>query len=86
LVAYKEKLLEVKAEIEQNGGQSICFSMRPMTWKIDAVSKQILADVDHIDILINNAGRSIRRAVHESLIVSMTLNAPCSSTTLAQYV
>jgi len=33
---------------------------------IDEVSKQILAAVDHIDILINNAGRSIRRAVHES--------------------
>jgi NADP-dependent 3-hydroxy acid dehydrogenase YdfG len=53
---------------------------------IDAVSKEILASVDHIDILINNAGRSIRRAVHESLIVSMTLNVPCNSTTLAQYV
>jgi NAD(P)-dependent dehydrogenase (short-subunit alcohol dehydrogenase family) len=34
---------------------------------IDAVSKEILAAVDHIDILINNAGRSIRRAVHESV-------------------
>lgn len=33
---------------------------------IDQVSKEILASVDHIDILINNAGRSIRRAVHES--------------------
>lgn len=33
---------------------------------IDQVSKEILATVDHIDILINNAGRSIRRAVHES--------------------
>ncbi len=27
---------------------------------------KFLASVDHIDILINNAGRSIRRAVHES--------------------
>jgi short-subunit dehydrogenase len=34
---------------------------------IDEVSKQIIASVDHIDILINNAGRSIRRAVHESV-------------------
>ncbi len=33
---------------------------------IDEVSKQILASVDHIDTLINNAGRSIRCAVHES--------------------
>ncbi len=33
---------------------------------IDQVSKEILASVDHIDILINNAGRSIRRVVHES--------------------
>ncbi|MFX9061839.1 SDR family NAD(P)-dependent oxidoreductase, partial [Acinetobacter baumannii] len=26
----------------------------------------VMAHVDHVDYLINNAGRSIRRAVHES--------------------
>ena len=33
---------------------------------IDELSKQVMAHVDHVDYLINNAGRSIRRAVHES--------------------
>ena len=64
----EEKLLKVKAEIEQAGGKASVYpcDLNEMD-AIDAVSKQILADVDHIDILINNAGRSIRRAVHESL-------------------
>ncbi len=64
----EEKLLEVKAEIEQAGGKASVYpcDLNEMD-AIDAVSKQILADVDHIDILINTAGRSIRRAVHESL-------------------
>jgi len=64
----EEKLLEVKAEIEQAGGKASVYpcDLNEMD-AIDAVSKQILADVDHIDILINNAGRSIRRAVHESV-------------------
>ncbi|MHA3048510.1 SDR family NAD(P)-dependent oxidoreductase [Acinetobacter sp. ANC 4641] len=64
----EEKLLEVKTEIEESGGQASVYpcDLNDME-AIDAVAKQILADVDHIDILINNAGRSIRRAVHESL-------------------
>ncbi|MHA3059136.1 SDR family NAD(P)-dependent oxidoreductase [Acinetobacter sp. ANC 4636] len=64
----EEKLLEVKTEIEQDGGQASVYpcDLNDMD-AIDAVAKQILTDVDHIDILINNAGRSIRRAVHESI-------------------
>lgn len=64
----KETLDEVKAEIEANGGKASVFpcDLNDME-SIDAVSKDILASVDHIDILINNAGRSIRRAVHESV-------------------
>ncbi|MHA3055554.1 SDR family NAD(P)-dependent oxidoreductase [Acinetobacter sp. ANC 4633] len=64
----EEKLVEVKTEIEESGGQASVYpcDLNDME-AIDAVAKQILADVDHIDILINNAGRSIRRAVHESL-------------------
>ena len=64
----KETLDEVKAEIEAKGGKASVFpcDLNDME-AIDAVSKEILASVDHIDILINNAGRSIRRAVHESL-------------------
>jgi NAD(P)-dependent dehydrogenase (short-subunit alcohol dehydrogenase family) len=53
---------------------------------IDAVSKEILAAVDHIDILINNAGRSIRRAVHESVDRFHDFERTMQLTTLVQYV
>ena len=68
LARTKDKLDEVKAEIEAEGGKTSVFpcDLNDME-SIDAVSKEILASVDHIDILINNAGRSIRRAVHESI-------------------
>lgn len=64
----KEKLEEVKAEIEAEGGQASVFpcDLNDMD-SIDQVSKEIQASFDHIDILVNNAGRSIRRAVHESV-------------------
>ncbi len=63
-----ETLEQVKQEIEAKGGKASIFpcDLNDMD-AIDETSKQILASVDHIDILINNAGRSIRRAVHESL-------------------
>ncbi|WP_336167238.1 SDR family NAD(P)-dependent oxidoreductase [Acinetobacter sp. 161(2023)] len=63
----QETLEEVKADIESRGGKATIFpcDLNDMDM-IDQVSKEILATVDHIDILINNAGRSIRRAVHES--------------------
>ena len=64
----KETLEEVKANIEARGGKASVFpcDLNDLA-SIDEVSKQILAEFDHIDILVNNAGRSIRRAVHESL-------------------
>ena len=64
----EETLKEVQAEIQAEGGQADIFpcDLNDMD-AIDEVSKQIIASVDHIDILINNAGRSIRRAVHESI-------------------
>ena len=64
----EETLKEVQAEIQADGGQASVFpcDLNDMN-SIDDVSKQILASVAHIDILINNAGRSIHRAVHESV-------------------
>ena len=64
----EETLKEVQAEIQAKGGKADIFpcDLNDMD-AIDAASKQIIASVDHIDILINNAGRSIRRAVHESV-------------------
>ena len=69
LVAHKQETLEqVQAEIEAAGGKATIFpcDLNDMA-AIDAVSEKILASVEHIDFLINNAGRSIRRAVHESV-------------------
>lgn len=68
LARSEDKLQQAQAEIIADGGQAsyyIC-DMNDMS-SIDAVSQQILAEGSQIDILINNAGRSIRRAVHESL-------------------
>lgn len=69
LVARTQETLEqVKADIEAKGGKASIFPCDLNNMEaIDEVSKQIIASVDHIDILINNAGRSIRRAVHESV-------------------
>lgn len=49
----KETLEEVKAEIEAKGGSASVFpcDLNDLD-SIDKVSKQILASVDHIDILI----------------------------------
>lgn len=68
LARTEETLAEVKQAIEEKGGQALIFpcDLNDLN-SIDQVSQQILASVDHIDILINNAGRSIRRAVHESI-------------------
>ena len=67
LARTEEALAQAQSEIEAKGGKATIFpcDLNDMT-AIDEVSKQILNTVDHIDILINNAGRSIRRAVHES--------------------
>ncbi|MDM1758450.1 MULTISPECIES: SDR family NAD(P)-dependent oxidoreductase [unclassified Acinetobacter] len=64
----EETLKEVQADIQAKGGKADIFpcDLNDMD-AIDIVSKQIISSVDHIDILINNAGRSIRRAVHESI-------------------
>ena len=67
LARTKETLEQVKQEIEDKGGKASVFpcDLNDMD-SIDQVSKEVLASVEQIDILINNAGRSIRRAVHES--------------------
>lgn len=64
----QEDLLQVQIEIQAFGGKADIFpcDLNDME-QIDRCSKQIMACVGRIDILINNAGRSIRRAVHESL-------------------
>jgi NAD(P)-dependent dehydrogenase (short-subunit alcohol dehydrogenase family) len=63
-----EKLDEVKASIEAEGGAAYVYPCDITdTEAVAATVKQMLADhPDGIDFLVNNAGRSIRRSVHLS--------------------
>jgi len=62
-----EKLEATKAEIEANGGICHIYSCDLASLdSIDGLAQKVLAEHGHIDVLINNAGRSIRRAVENS--------------------
>ena len=59
-----EKLEEVKAEIERDGGTAYAYSADLSDYdSIDALVEKIFADHASVDVLVNNAGRSIRRSV-----------------------
>jgi NAD(P)-dependent dehydrogenase (short-subunit alcohol dehydrogenase family) len=59
-----EKLEETKAEIERQGGTAYVYSADLSDLdSIDDLCKTMLADHASIDMLVNNAGRSIRRSV-----------------------
>ncbi len=59
-----EKLEEVKAEIEAEGGIAYVYSADLSDMEsIDKVVAAMLAEHAQIDMLVNNAGRSIRRSV-----------------------
>jgi NAD(P)-dependent dehydrogenase (short-subunit alcohol dehydrogenase family) len=60
----QEKLDEAKAEIEATGGTAYVYSCDLSDFDaIEALVEQMLADHPRIDMLVNNAGRSIRRSV-----------------------
>ena len=63
-----DKLEATRKEIVAAGGRCFAYScdLADMT-AIDALAKKILAEHKVIDFLVNNAGRSIRRAVINSL-------------------
>lgn len=64
----QDTLQQVQTDIVQAGGKASIFPCDLSDMEaIDRVAKEIIKKVEHIDILINNAGRSIRRAVHESI-------------------
>lgn len=69
LVARGVEKLEQTAEmIRKVGGTAFIYPCDLTNLDaIDEMAAQVLADHGHVDILINNAGRSIRRAVIESL-------------------
>jgi len=63
----KEKLDETQRIIETIGGEAFVYPCDLNSMEaIDAMAAAVLKDFGHVDILINNAGRSIRRAVAES--------------------
>lgn len=63
-----DKLEQVSREIRRRGGRSHLYSCDITDGaSVDALIKQVLADhPDGIDMLVNNAGRSIRRSVQLS--------------------
>ncbi len=65
LVARSEdKLEETKREIEDNGGTAYAYSAdisEPDS--VEQLVEKVLADHPAVDVLVNNAGRSIRRSV-----------------------
>jgi short-subunit dehydrogenase len=63
-----DKLEETKREIEDAGGTAYAYSADLSDMDaIDTVVKEMLAEHAAIDMLVNNAGRSIRRGITLSL-------------------
>ncbi len=64
----EEKLLETRREIEARGGSAIIQAVDVAdAAACDALVQRVLEEHGGVDILINNAGRSIRRAIENSL-------------------
>ncbi len=69
LVARTLSTLEQQADIiRQQGGEAYAYACDLSNMEdIDRLAKKVLKDFGRVDVLVNNAGRSIRRAVMESL-------------------
>ncbi len=60
----QEKLEATKKLIESQGGTAYAYPCDLSDLQaIDALTKQLCEDFDHIDFIVNNAGRSIRRSL-----------------------
>jgi short-subunit dehydrogenase len=68
LIARRRELLEeTKSEIEGRGGVAhlyVCDLSNPAD--VDEMAVQVLEQHGHVDVLVNNAGRSIRREIGSS--------------------
>jgi len=63
----KEKLDALRQEIETEGGRAFVYPADLSDLEAcDAMIQKVLADHGQVDILINNAGRSIRRSIEAS--------------------
>lgn len=69
LIARRQPLLaKVADEVRQAGGTVTYFSADLSTETgVDEVCQQIQSQHDKVDVLINNAGRSIRRSITDSM-------------------
>ncbi|MCM6776204.1 SDR family NAD(P)-dependent oxidoreductase [Nocardia sp. CDC159] len=68
LARRSEELAAVVDEIEATGGQAYAYQCDVTdSESVEHTVKTILDEHDHVDMLVNNAGRSIRRAVHRSV-------------------
>jgi len=84
----EEKLLETKKEIDATGGKTWIYTCDVSdTASCDALVKRVIDEHGACHYLVNNAGRSIRRGIINSLDRfhdferTMISSAPCSSTT-----
>ncbi|MGO4257334.1 SDR family oxidoreductase [Marmoricola sp. RAF53] len=60
----KDKLEQTKALIESQGGRAYAYGCDLSDLQaIDALTQQLSGDFEHIDYVVNNAGRSIRRSL-----------------------
>jgi NAD(P)-dependent dehydrogenase (short-subunit alcohol dehydrogenase family) len=60
----REKLDALRSEIEKEGGRAFVYPADLSDLDAcEAMIKQVLDDHGHVDVLINNAGRSIRRGI-----------------------
>src|SRR5690349_4971982 len=67
LARRDEELNAVVEEITAAGGQACAYQCDVTdSDSVDRTVKSILDTHGHVDMLVNNAGRSIRRAVHRS--------------------
>jgi short-subunit dehydrogenase len=63
-----DKLLEVKRKIEEKGTRADIFPCDlSNTESVQALLQQLLQLPDGIDVVVNNAGKSIRRSIFDSL-------------------
>ena len=64
----EEKLLLVKQEVESLGGKAVIFAADlSLENSVAELTKNIISIRDGIDIIVNNAGKSIKRPIMKSL-------------------
>lgn len=62
-----DKLEALRSEIEEDGGTALAYPADLADPdSVDALAAQVLADHGHVDVIVNNAGKSIRRSIELS--------------------